>query len=136
VTCFLGYAAFAIAFFAGLMRFIGPRMASWNVPERLENIDLIMYRTVIVGFLMLTLGIISGAAWAYNAWGRYWGWDPKEVSSLVTWFVYAIFLHARVTRGWGGTRLAWLSVIGFLFVVFTFLGVNYLSIFKGLHSYI
>ena len=134
VTCFLGYAAFAIASFAGIISLVRNRRSQWQ--SRLhENLDFVMHRTVLVGFLLLTLGIISGSAWAYNAWGRYWGWDPKEVWSLITWFVYAIFLHARITKGWSGKRLAWISIVGFIFVLFTFLGVNYLPIFKGLHSY-
>ncbi|MBN1356959.1 c-type cytochrome biogenesis protein CcsB [bacterium] len=136
VTCFLGYSAFAIAFFAGIMSLARQGVgANVESSEIIRNLDLIMYRTVMSGFILLTLGIISGSAWAYNAWGRYWGWDPKEVWSLITWFVYAVFLHARVTRGWSGKRLAWISVVGFIFVLFTFLGVNYLPIFKGLHTY-
>ena len=134
VTCFLGYSSFAIACFAGIISLIKHRSSEGGV-HQFEDLDSVMYRTVVVGFLLLTLGIISGSAWAYNAWGRYWGWDPKEVWSLITWIVYAIFLHARVTKGWSGRRLAWISIIGFFFVLFTFLGVNYLPIFKGLHSY-
>ncbi len=135
MTCFLAYSAFAAAFIAGIYSLL--KHASRKGPETdvIENLDQIMYRTIMIGFLLLTLGIISGSAWAYNAWGRYWGWDPKEVWSLITWFVYAIFLHARVTKGWQGKKLALISIIGFIFVIFTFLGVNYLPIFKGLHSY-
>ncbi len=135
VTCFLSYAAFAAAFIAAIISLIKGKHLDKDDEKAGVNLDRIMHHTVVVGFLMLTLGIISGSAWAYKAWGRYWGWDPKEVWSLVTWFVYAIFLHARVTRGWGGKKLAVISIIGFLFVIFTYLGVNYLSVFKGLHSY-
>ena len=92
-----------------------------------------MYRMTAIGFLMLSLGIITGAVWANYAWGSYWSWDPKETWSLITWFLYASVLHARITRGWRGRRMAVLSVIGFACVVFTFLGVNYLL--SGLHSY-
>jgi len=131
-TCFLAYSAFAVAFVAGIIRLMKKQKA---VSESGANLDNVMYNTVMVGFLLLTVGIISGSAWAYNAWGRYWGWDPKEVWSLITWIVYAIFLHARVTKNWSGKRLAWISILGFIFVLFTFVGVNYLPIFKGLHSY-
>jgi len=84
------------------------------------------------GFLFLSVGIITGAVWANTAWGRYWGWDPKETWSLITWFVYAILLHARLMRGWQGKRIAIISILGFLAVMFTYFGVNYLP---GLHSY-
>ena len=78
--------------------------------------------------------IITGAFWAHFAWGSYWSWDPKETWSLITWIIYALFIHARFIRGWKGTRSAVLSIIGFLCVVFTFLGVNF--ILSGLHSYL
>jgi len=84
------------------------------------------------GFLFLTIGIITGAVWANSAWGRYWGWDPKETWSLITWFIYASLLHARMMRGWRGRRIAYLSIVGFVAVLFTYFGVNYLP---GLHSY-
>lgn len=87
---------------------------------------------VMIGFLMLTLGIITGAVWAHSAWGSYWTWDPKETWSLITWLVYAALLHTRLMRGWRGKRLAILSIAGFCCVMFTYFGVNYLS---GLHSY-
>jgi cytochrome c-type biogenesis protein CcsB len=87
---------------------------------------------VLVGFPMLTVGIITGAAWADYAWGSYWSWDPKEIWSLATWLVYSAFLHARLARGWTGRRMALLSVLGFAAVLFTYFGVNYLP---GLHSY-
>jgi cytochrome c-type biogenesis protein CcsB len=82
---------------------------------------------------MLTLGIITGAAWANYAWGTYWSWDPKETWSLITWIVYALFLHARLVRGWKGKKIAILSIIGFVSVIFTYFGVNF--ILSGLHSY-
>lgn len=97
-------------------------------------------KTIAFGFPFLTLGIITGAVWANVAWGRYWGWDPKETWSLITWVVYALFLHVRFSGGWLGLKVkslpqlqAILSVIGFLFVLFTFFGVNYLL--AGLHTY-
>jgi cytochrome c-type biogenesis protein CcsB len=99
----------------------------------LDSLDELVYKTIVVGFPLLTIGIVTGAAWANYAWGSYWSWDPKETWSLITWFVYAIFLHARTTRDWRGKRTAILSIIGFVAVVFTYFGVNYLL--SGLHSY-
>ena len=87
---------------------------------------------VVFGFLFLSAGIISGAVWANSAWGRYWGWNPKETWSLITWFVYATLLPARLMRGWRGKRIAVFSMVGFAAVLFTYFGVNYLP---GLHSY-
>lgn len=95
-------------------------------------LDELGYQLIVFGFLFLTVGIITGAVWANSAWGRYWGWDPKETWSLITWFVYAMLLHARLMRGWHGKRIAFLSIIGFASVLFTYFGVNLLP---GLHSY-
>ncbi|CAB1058777.1 Cytochrome c-type biogenesis protein CcsA/ResC [Olavius sp. associated proteobacterium Delta 1] len=95
-------------------------------------LDELGYQLILLGFLFLSIGIISGAVWANSAWGRYWGWDPKETWSLITWFVYATLLHARMTRGWHGKRIAYLSMFGFAAVIFTYFGVNLLP---GLHSY-
>ncbi|TLN24094.1 c-type cytochrome biogenesis protein CcsB, partial [bacterium] len=99
----------------------------------LKVLDELSYKAVAVGFPLLTLGILTGAAWANYAWGTYWSWDPKETWSLITWFVYAAFLHARYTAGWRGKPLAWLSVVGFGAVIFTYWGVNF--VLSGLHSY-
>ena len=95
-------------------------------------LDELGYQLILLGFLFLSVGIITGAVWANSAWGRYWGWDPKETWSLITWFVYATLLHARLTRGWHGRRIAYLSMVGFAAVLFTYFGVNLLP---GLHSY-
>jgi cytochrome c-type biogenesis protein CcsB len=94
--------------------------------------DELIYQLIMFGFLFLTAGIITGAVWANSAWGRYWGWDPKETWSLVTWFIYATLLHAKLMRGWKGRRIAYLSLFGFSAVLFTYFGVNLLP---GLHSY-
>jgi cytochrome c-type biogenesis protein CcsB len=99
----------------------------------LKVIDDITHKIILFGFLWLSAGIISGAVWANSAWGTYWSWDPKETWSLITWFIYASALHARFTRGWGGKRIAWIAIIGFLAVIFTYYGVNF--ILSGLHSY-
>jgi len=138
MTCFLGYAAFTLSFGLSIMYLI-KRLDS---PEK-ENIfleliprtgilDELSYQMVAIGFLMLTLGIITGAVWAHSAWGSYWSWDPKETWSLITWLIYAAMLHSRMIIGWKGKRLAILSIIGFACVLFTYFGVNYL---EGLHSY-
>ena len=99
----------------------------------LKVLDEVNYKSIAVGFPLLSLGIITGAAWANYAWGTYWSWDPKETWSLITWFIYAAYLHARFTRGWHGTRAAVLSILGFTAVIFTYFGVNFLL--SGLHSY-
>ncbi len=98
-----------------------------------KTIDRLTYRTIMVGFPLMTLVIITGAIWANRAWGRYWGWDPKETASLVTWIIYLLFLHTRLTQGWTGRRSMLIAVIGFASVVFTYLGVNLLL--PGLHAY-
>jgi cytochrome c-type biogenesis protein CcsB len=137
ITCFLGYAGFAIAFGFSIMYFVKPKdpesktmfakLPAWDL------IDELTYQMVVFGFLFLTIGIITGAVWANSAWGKYWTWDPKETWSLITWFIYAIFMHLRMMKGWSGKNLAWVSIIGFLAVMFTYFGVNYLL--SGLHSY-
>ena len=195
ITCFIGYAAFALAFgvaamylmksgrddeqilwlkivqylilfifaalFSRVLQFadswgiallvaIPVCLAFWVVVYLVQNLsaetktrllerfpetrvlDELGYQLILLGFLFLSIGIITGAVWANSAWGRYWGWDPKETWSLITWFVYATLLHARLTRGWHGKRIAYLSMIGFAAVIFTYFGVNLLP---GLHSY-
>jgi cytochrome c-type biogenesis protein CcsB len=98
----------------------------------LKILDELTHQLIMFGFLFLTAGIITGSVWANSAWGRYWGWDPKETWSLITWFIYATLLHARLMRGWRGAPIAILSIVGFLAVMFTYFGVNLLP---GLHSY-
>ena len=101
------------------------------LPE-LNIVDELTHQLIMFGFLLLTVGIITGAVWANSAWGRYWGWDPKETWSFITWLIYAALLHFRMMRGWRGKRIAVLSIIGFAAVLFTYFGVNLLP---GLHSY-
>jgi len=98
-----------------------------------EKLDNMSYKTILFAFPFLTLLIITGAVWAYYAWGRYWGWDPKETWSLVTWLIYSIYLHVRISHGWQGRIPAVLAALGFAIVIFTYLGVNILL--SGLHSY-
>jgi len=99
----------------------------------LETLDNLSYRIIGLGFPLLTIGIIAGAVWANEAWGAYWSWDPKETWALITWFVFAAYLHARITKSWQGKRPAILASIGFVVVWICYLGVNFLG--KGLHSY-
>ena len=105
-------------------------------PQRLslaDTLDNISYRIIGLGFPLLTIGIISGGVWANEAWGSYWSWDPKETWALITWLVFAAYLHSRITKGWQGRRPAILASIGFVVVWICYLGVNLLG--KGLHSY-
>jgi cytochrome c-type biogenesis protein CcsB len=141
MTCFMGYAAFTIACGFGIMYFIknldrhaGSR--SWSILRFLPAmniLDELIYQSTALGFVFLTLGIITGSVWAHYAWGSYWSWDPKETWSLITWLVYATMLHVRLVREWRGKRIALMAIIGFVCVLFTYLGVNYLP---GLHSYL
>ena len=98
--------------------------------EALENLA---YRVNVIGFAFWTFTLIAGAIWAEHAWGRYWGWDTKEVWTFIIWVIYAGYIHARATRGWRGSRSAWLAVVGFAAVMFNFGIVN--VFFHGLHSY-
>ena len=140
VTCFLGYAAFAVScgvsFTYILKKRYEDRQGTGGLLASFPSskvLDELVYKAIAVGFPLLTIGIVTGAAWANYAWGTYWSWDPKETWSLITWFIYAAFLHARVTRGWRGVKAATLSIVGFVAVLFTYLGVNLLL--SGLHSY-
>ena len=129
ITCFLGYAAFTISFICGALYFFGP---NGTIPAR-ENLEDMNYRSIIIGFSMLTSGILTGAVWAHFAWGSYWSWDPKETWSLITWIIYAVVLHLRLAGGLKGRRIAVLSIIGFASVIMTYFGVNFFL--AGLHSY-
>ncbi|MFO7760664.1 MAG: c-type cytochrome biogenesis protein CcsB [Desulfobia sp.] len=139
VTCFIGYAGLVAACGLGIMYLLKYRAKNNNTGSLLHSlptlkvIDELIYRTIIFGFLWLSAGIITGSIWANSAWGTYWSWDPKETWSLITWFIYAGTLHARFTKGWRGRKIAWLSIIGFISIIFTYFGVNYLL--SGLHSY-
>jgi cytochrome c-type biogenesis protein CcsB len=137
ITCFLGYGGFAIAFGINFMYLLkareGEKKSRWlaHFPES-NVLDELTYQVIMFGFLFLSIGIITGAVWANSAWGSYWSWDPKETWSLITWFIYATLLHARLMRGWHGKTIAYLSILGFMAVLFTYFGVNLLP---GLHSY-
>ena len=137
IACFIGYGAFAVAFGVSIMYLMkqissdNPSSVLGHLPD-VNVLDELTHQLIMFGFLFLSVGIITGAVWANSAWGRYWGWDPKETWSLITWFVYAVLLHARLLRGWRGKRIAVLSIVGFAAVIFTYFGVNLLP---GLHSY-
>jgi cytochrome c-type biogenesis protein CcsB len=143
-TCFLGYGAVTVAMLASAAFLLTTRTTPHHALSPVHSgregrgsmagaLEAVTDKSIAFGFLFLTVGIISGAVWANAAWGTYWSWDPKETWSLITWFIYAIFLHCRFVRGWRGRRAAWVSVTGFASVVFTYLGVNFLL--SGLHSY-
>jgi cytochrome c-type biogenesis protein CcsB len=103
---------------------------NFNLSNLLDNLS---YRIIGVGFPLLTIGILSGAVWANEAWGSYWSWDPKETWALLTWLIFAIYLHTRITRGWEGKKPAFIAAFGFVIVWICFLGVNLIG--EGLHSY-
>ncbi len=98
-----------------------------------KTLDNLSYRTLGIGFPLLTIGILSGAVWANEAWGSYWSWDPKETWALITWLIFAVYLHTRITKGWQGKKPAIIASVGFFIVWICYLGVNLLG--KGLHSY-
>ncbi len=108
--------------------------AQWlNTIPSLAQLDVLIYRIVAVGLPLLTLGIITGAMWAHESWGHYWQWDPKETAALFSWIVYAIYMHLHTRNAWRGVRSAWVSLIGFLSIMFCYFGVNLWI--SGLHSY-
>ncbi len=136
-TAIISYGSFGVAFGGSLLYLLRDRLGSGDFADKYfpdkDQLDLLNYRVISLGFLFLTLVIITGAIWAQKAWGRYWTWDPKETWSLVTWFIYAIYLHMRISRGWKGKKAAWFAVIGFICVVFTYIGVN--TLIPSIHSY-
>lgn len=145
-TAIISYGSFAVAAGLAVMYLLAERQeqsqenpaneqgqGKQHVLPDAEVCDYLGYRLIAFGYLMLTLVIITGAIWAKSAWSRYWGWDPKETWSLITWLIYSAYLHLRFNRGWKGKRAAWFSVIGFVCVIFTFIGVNVLL--PGIHSY-
>jgi cytochrome c-type biogenesis protein CcsB len=137
---FIGYGSFAVACGAGMAYLVRERLENRGGESRLlavfpslDQLDQLAYKAVAIGFPAFTLATILGAAWASEAWGGYWSWDPKETWALIVWLTYGAYLHVRVSHGWKGHALAWWTVAGFLVTVFCFIGVNmYLS---GLHSY-
>lgn len=142
ITAILAYGSFGISFGVAVMYLIREKKeASGKAPggfyqllPGLKFLDDLNYGAIAFAFPFMTLVLITGAIWAERAWGSYWSWDPKEVWALITWIIYAVYLHARLTFGWKGHRAAWMSITGFLAVLFTYFGVNLLL--SGLHSYV
>ncbi len=141
IVAFLSYASFVIAFATGVMYLYQEKQIKsksksiwhYRLPS-LEVLDEVNYRSITFGFPLLTLTIIIGMIWAQQVWGSFWNWaEPKETSALTIWILYAIHLHARITSGWRGRKTAFLSIIGFFLVFFTYLGLNYLRV--GFHNF-
>jgi cytochrome c-type biogenesis protein CcsB len=134
---FLAYAAFFLTFISGILYLIQEaelkhkrfRFLYFRLPS-LEVCDELLRRSLYVGFVAMSLTIISGALWAQQAWGRFWSWDPKETASLITWCIYFVLLNYRLSNKWRGRRAAYISIIGFASILFTF-GINW-----GLHTYL
>ncbi len=138
VLAIFSYGSFAVAAGISIMyllkdKFTDDAFMKKHIPSS-EKLDIYSYRFVALGFLLLTLVIITGAIWAEVAWGRYWYWDPKETWALITWIIYAIYLHLRISRGWKDRRAAIFCIIGFACVLFTYIGVN--TLLPSLHSYL
>ena len=132
----VGAAGGAMILAAALWPLLGWAAKKLRILERLPEkaaLEGVVYKTIAFGFPFLTLGIMTGAIWANQAWGRYWGWDKKEVAALVTWIVYAAYLHVRLVPRWRGAWIAWIAVIGFWCVLFTYFGINYLT--SSIHAY-
>jgi cytochrome c-type biogenesis protein CcsB len=136
-TVIIAYGAFGVSFVLSVIFLLRGRMKEngfWDthIPKK-EKLDVISYRCVSLGMMFLTATIAIGGIWAENAWGSYWTWDPKETWALVTWLIYLVYLHLRIRRGWSGKTAAIFCVVGFICVLFTYIGVNMLL--PGLHSY-
>lgn len=135
---FAAYSAFAVAFAVGIVYLLQERELKSRHPggiseslPALEPLDILMYRLILWGFPLLSAGIVLGALWANDAWGRYWGWDAKETWALITWVIYALYLHMRLIMSWRGRKTVLLSIFAFGVVLFTYVGVNYLSQHHG-----
>lgn len=136
-TAIIAYGAFGVSSVLSMLFLLRDRAPDGgfldrHIPDR-EKLDAISYRSVSLGLLFLSFTIVTGAIWAERAWGSYWSWDPKETWSLVTWIIYAAYLHLRLRRGWQGRAAAVFAVVGFACVIFTYIGVN--TLLPGVHSY-
>lgn len=127
-TAVLAYGAFALAGAIAAAYMLSNGQAFKGI-----NIEAVLYHILVFGFITLTITIILGAIWAEQAWGRYWSWDPKEIWSLITWATYALYFHFRGSRKWNDQMAAGFALVGFVIVLFTFFGVNFLM--RGMHSY-
>lgn len=140
-SAFIGYAGFGLAFGMGLMYLIKARFEEKKISHFMVDrfpssviLDELSYKSIAWGFIFFTMGaLVLGAVWANKAWGTYWSWDPKETWSLITWFFYAAYLHARVTRGWRGKKAAYVAIAGFISTAFLYWGVSF--VLSGLHTY-
>lgn len=137
VTAFIGYAGFTVAFGGAVAYLIKESFSEKSFVKRFlpskDILDEITYKSIAIVFPVWTASIILGAAWANEAWGGYWSWDPKEVWSLIVWLFFGAYLHARQLMGWRGKRVAWMVVFGFITVLICFFAIN--LYFPGLHSY-
>ena len=136
-TAIIAYGSFGVSFVLAVIFLLRDRMTEGgfldqHIPDR-EMLDIISYRSISLGLLFLTFTILTGAIWAERAWGSYWSWDPKETWSLITWIIYAIYLHLRIRRGYEGIAAAVFAAAGFVCVLFTYIGVN--TFLPGVHSY-
>lgn len=136
-TVIIAYGAFGVSFVLSIIFLLRDRMKEngfWDlhIPKK-EKLDTISYRCVSLGMMFLTATIAIGGVWAENAWGSYWSWDPKETWALITWVIYLVYLHLRIRRGWNGKAAAIFGTVGFICVLFTYIGVN--TLLPGLHSY-
>ncbi|RJP71700.1 MAG: c-type cytochrome biogenesis protein CcsB [Candidatus Abyssobacteria bacterium SURF_17] len=141
VIAFISYAVFVVAFsielaYIALTGLFSPQklMRYGMEPESAARFHRTVHQLVLFGFPLLTLGIVSGSAWAEQAWGRYWSWDPKETWSLITWTVYAVYLHAMTMARWRGGRASAINILGFVCIIMTFLGVNWIAKLFGIPS--
>jgi len=128
---FIGYGAATLSFLFALIYLLNRKRAESGF---LTFMDTISFKLIAFSFIFFTLGLTTGSVWANVAWGSWWSWDPKETWSLITWLVYAFYLHLRLVKGKKGMVCAWINILGFFCILFTFLGVNYLL--RGLHSYL
>lgn len=127
------YAAFALSGCSGVRYLMLEKKIHDPEDEHLTQLDHLAYKLIAFGFLMLTIVILSGCVWAEQAWSTFWSWDPKETWALITWIIYAIYLHQRLRKSWRGKRMAWFAIIALICVLFTFVGVN--TLLPGLHAY-
>ncbi len=130
---FVGYGGFSIAAMFGVVQLLVLNGVGIHILPKSDVLDELMYKAISIGFLFFTLATVFGALWAEVAWGRYWGWDPKETWALITWLNYAVWLHVRLVKGWRGQVLAIWAIVGLLITTFAFVGVN--LFLGGLHSY-
>ena len=142
IALFMAYGAFGVSFGLGILYLLKYKKENNQAKKQGRFLSLLpastiideaIYKVIVFGLVFLTAGIVIGAAWADSAWGGFWSWDPKETWSLITWLTYILFIHARIAKGWAGKKMAWIAVIGFVVVIFCYLGVD--LIIPGLHSY-